>query len=267
MWECRLPVHSDMTDMTASRWAGLLVLAGALALGAGAWVRQQPVTPAPVATAVVTSMAVPIAARRAQAEFGATAVSADVRRIAGWAAGGGDAQGQPFMIVDKKAAEVHVFDATGRLTGTAPVLLGSARGDHSVPGIGQSPISAVRPFERTTPAGRFVTAPGRNLDGEPVVWIDYEAAVSMHRVRATVARERRLARLASASAADNRISYGCINVPVSFYESVIWPAFSREPGIAYVLPDKKPLHEIFVGLPEGADSAQAVPARTRSAAS
>ncbi len=265
MWECRLPVHSAMTDMTASRWAGLLVLAGALALAAGVWVRQRPVTPAPAA--VVAPMAVTIAARRAQAEFGTAPVSYDVRRIAGWAADGGDAQGQPFMVVDKKAAEVHVFDATGRLVGSAPVLLGSARGDHSVPGIGQRPISAVRPFERTTPAGRFITAPGRNLDGEPVVWIDYESAVSMHRVRATVARERRLARLASASAADNRISYGCINVPVSFYEFVIWPAFSREPGIAYVLPDKKPLHEIFVGLPEGADSAQAVPARTRSAAS
>ena len=26
------------------------------------------------------------------------------------------------MVVDKKAAEVHVFDATGRLVGTAPVL-------------------------------------------------------------------------------------------------------------------------------------------------
>ena len=253
--------------MTASRWAGLLVLAGALALAAGAWVRQRPVTPAPVATAIVAPTAAPIAARRAQAEFGTTPASADVRRIADWAAEGGDAQGQSFMVVDKKAAEVHVFDATGRLAGSAPVLLGSARGDHSVPGIGQRPISAVRPFERTTPAGRFVTAAGRNLDGEPVVWIDYEAAVSMHRVRATVARERRLERLTSASAADNRISYGCINVPVSFYEAVVWPAFSRAAGIAYVLPDKRPLHEVFVGLPDVVGRAQAMPARKRSTAS
>ncbi len=256
-----------MTDITASRWAGLLVLAGAIALAAGAWVRQRPMSPPPAATALVAPTAAPIAVRRAQAEFGATPISAEARRIAGWAADGGDAQGRPFMIIDKKAAEVHVFDATGRLTGTAPVLLGSARGDHSVPGIGQRPTAAVRPFERTTPAGRFITAPGRNLDGEQIVWIDYEAAVSMHRVRATVARERRLARLASASAADNRISYGCINVPVSFYEAVIWPAFSLAPAIAYVLPDKKSLHQVFVGLPEAVDSAQAVPASLRSAAS
>jgi hypothetical protein len=171
------------------------------------------------------------------------------------------------MIVDKKAAKVHVFDATGRLTGTAPVLLGLARGDDSVPGIGQRKLAEVHPFERTTPAGRFVTQPGRNLADEPVVWIDYDAAVSMHRVRATVASERRLARLASPSAADNRISYGCINVPASFYDSVVWPAFSVAPAIAYVLPDRKPLREVFVDLPDVDDSAQAVTTRTRSLAS
>ena len=69
------------------------------------------------------------------------------------------------------------------------------------------------------------------------------------------------------TATDNRIAYGCINVPVSFYEAVVWPAFSRASGIAYVLPDKRPLHEDFVGLPDVADSAQAVAARKRSAAS
>jgi len=100
-----------------------------------------------------------------------------------------------------------------------------------------------------------------------VVWIDYDAAVSMHRVRATVASERRLARLASPSAADNRISYGCINVPASFYDSVVWPAFSVAPGIAYVLPDRKSLREVFVDLPDVDDSAQAVTTRTRSRAS
>jgi hypothetical protein len=251
-----------MTDAAASRLACLLVVAGALALTVGAWVGRQRVSTPAVAPAVTA----PIAAIRAQAEFGEHSVSADALRLADWAAGGGDARGQPFMIIDKKAATLYVFDATGRLGGTAPVLLGSARGDDSVPGIGQRALSQVRPFERTTPAGRFVTAAGRNLDGEQVVWIDHEAAVSMHRVRATVARERRLQRLASPSAADNRISFGCINVPAAFYEAMVWPAFSRAPGIAYVLPDQKALHEVFAGLPDDR-SAQAVPPRTRRTAS
>ena len=41
------------------------------------------------------------------------------------------------------------------------------------------------PEERTTPAGRFVAERGQNLRGEDVVWIDYDAAVLMHRVITT----------------------------------------------------------------------------------
>jgi hypothetical protein len=63
------------------------------------------------------------------------------------------------------------------------VLLGLARGDVSVPGIGERKISDINPHERTTPAGRFISEPGRNLSGEDIVWVDYDAAVSMHRVR------------------------------------------------------------------------------------
>jgi len=85
------------------------------------------------------------------------------------------------------------------------VLLGLARGDDSVPGIGERKIAEILPFERTTPAGRFVGERGRNASGEDIVWVDYDAAVSMHRVRATNPKERRLERLASPTPADNRI--------------------------------------------------------------
>jgi hypothetical protein len=255
-----------MTDAAMSRLACGLVAAGALALAAGAWRAERPAATAALTVAVTPTPTTATTAPRAHAGFGTHDVSADARRLAEWAAGDGDARGRPFMIVDKRATTLYVFDAAGRLVGTAPVLLGAARGDDSVPGIGQRPIAVVRPFERTTPAGRFVTAAGRNLDGEPVLWIDHGAAVSMHRVRATVAGERRLQRLASPSAADNRISYGCINVPVPFYDSVVWPAFSRAPGITYVLPETRPLHEVFEGLPAAAGGALAVPARPRTAA-
>ena len=130
--------------------------------------------------------------------------------------------------------------------GPMPVLLGAARGDHSVPGIGQRPLAQVRPEERTTPAGRFVTEPGRNLRGEDIVWIDYESAVSLHRVRSVRASERRLQRLASRSAQDKRISYGCINAPAAFYNQWIDPLFGRSSGVAYVLPDTEPFASIFI---------------------
>lgn len=107
-------------------------------------------------------------------------------------------------------------------------------------------MAQVRPEERTTPAGRFVTEPGRNLRGEDIVWIDYESAVSLHRVRSVSASERRLQRLASRSAQDKRISYGCINAPEAFYNQWIDPLFGRSSGVAYVLPDTEPFASIFI---------------------
>ena len=171
--------------------------------------------------------------------------SADARQIADWVAVSHDNQGAEFVIVDKKAATVYVFDAAAKLTGSAPVLVGAAKGDDSVPGIGDRPIADVRPEERTTPAGRFVAELGRNAHGEDVVWVDYDAAVSMHRVRANNPKERRLERLATPTADDNRISYGCINVPAAFYDAQIQPIFAKRAAVVYVLPDVKSLQQVF----------------------
>jgi hypothetical protein len=135
-----------------------------------------------------------------------------------------------------------------------------------VPGIGERPVEKVRPEERITPAGRFVARPGRNLTGEDIVWVDYGAAVSMHRVRAINPKERRLERLASASSADNRISYGCINLPVAFYEQVLRPMVVSGPTLVYVLPETRPLDRQFAGIVPAATAAvSAPPARTRHA--
>ena len=160
----------------------------------------------------------------------------------------GDNQGLPFAVIDKRNARVTVLSATGQPRGSSPVLLGLARGDDSVPGIGERKIADIKPEERTTPAGRFLAEHGRNANGEDIIWIDYDAAVSMHRVRASNKVERRLQRLASPSAADNRISYGCINVPAAFYERVIMRTFDMPTAVVYVLPDVKPLAEVFAAL-------------------
>jgi hypothetical protein len=150
-----------------------------------------------------------------------------------------------FIVVDKRAAQVHVFDAQGHLQASSPVLLGAAFGDDSVPGIGTRPMAQITPEERTTPAGRFVGELGRNTHGDDIVWVDYEAAISMHRVRLNNPSERRAERLASPSAADNRISWGCINLPVAFYEQQVQPIFGRHKAIIYVLPDTRPVQAVF----------------------
>lgn len=164
-----------------------------------------------------------------------------------WIARGADNQGQPFVILDKREARLWVFDGQARLLTDSPVLLGSAVGDTSAPDIGTRPLSRIAPHERTTPAGRFVIEPGENHKGEDILWIDYDAAVSMHRVRSAHAGERRLERLASPTPQDNRISYGCVNVPAAFYDRELRPRFTTARGLAYVLPERLGLAEAFPG--------------------
>ena len=186
--------------------------------------------------------------RLAQADFAGERPSRDARQMADWIMESGDSEGMPFVIVDKVNATVFVFDPSGRLKGASPVLLGLAKGDHSVPGIGSRKLSSILPGERTTPAGRYLAARGRNIHGGHIIWIDYENAVSLHPVVTGDAKERRAQRLASASPLDNRISYGCINVPATFYAGVIGPAFQHSSGVVYVLPEIRSLETVFATL-------------------
>jgi hypothetical protein len=151
----------------------------------------------------------------------------------------------PFVLIDKRDARLWVFDAQGRPAGNTPVLLGLARGDDTVPGIGDKPLAQVKRSERTTPAGRFVAEPGRNGRGEDVIWVDYDAAVSMHRVHNVHAWERREQRLRTPTIADNRISYGCINVPTKFYDQVLKPTVGRAHPVVYLLPETRAVASIF----------------------
>ncbi|HSW06808.1 L,D-transpeptidase [Aquabacterium sp.] len=189
-----------------------------------------------------------IAAHQAKLDLTAHRASGDVRNIVPRIIRLADNAGLPFLVVDKRSARLFIFDAQGRLLDDGPVLLGLARGDNTVPGIAERPLDQVRPFERTTPAGRFVARHGRNTAGEDVVWVDYGAAVSMHRVRATVAAERRLQRLASRTSADNRISFGCINLPPALYEQGVQPLLLRSPAVVYVLPETRPITKQFRSL-------------------
>jgi hypothetical protein len=187
----------------------------------------------------------PQAAQVRLADFRGEDPSPDARLVANWAVFTRDHGKHAFVVVDKKDARVYVFGADGRLKDSAPALLGAARGDDSFPGIGDKPLSLVRPEEKTTPAGRFVAEPGRNTNNEDIVWVDYDVAVSMHRVRPLVAAERRLERLATLTTDDNRISFGCINLPVSFYENILSPTVLKAGAIIYVLPDVKTPQQVF----------------------
>ncbi len=224
-----------------------VLLRHGLLAGAAIVALVQPPFQLATATPQASALSAAAAARRYLhlANFGDAQASPDARQVAHWALFTGDNQGRSVVIVDKKRAHTFVFDPEGRLLGDAPVLLGSAIGDHTVPGVGNKPIAQVLPSERTTPAGRFVAEFGMSTTGEDVVWLDYDAAVSMHRVRPWVVAEQRLERLASPSAADNRISYGCINLPRQFYEGVLSPAVRATGAVVYVLPEASTPRQVF----------------------
>lgn len=178
------------------------------------------------------------------ADFRGESGSDDVRAVADWVAKSRDNAGLAFVIVDKLNAKVFLFDSEGRLSAATPALLGLGKGDESVDGIGRRRLATISPEERTTPAGRFVASLGHDFE-QDVLWIDYEASVSLHRVIAGRADERRAQRLGSSSTLDNRISYGCINVPPEFYDKHILPAFKGTVGIVYILPESKPVGTVF----------------------
>jgi len=241
--------------MHGSRRGALTALIASLALAVGA-------PPLAAATRHVHHASVPSApaaddpSTAADASFSdltATALPADdasaqapgvIGLLADWAASSGDADHGPFLVVDKLGAEVFVFDAAGALVGHAPVLVGIARGDDSMAGVGDMRMGAIPMDQRTTPAGRFVATYGPSAGEGTVLWVDYADAIGMHPVITSNPSEHRLQRIASASPDDHRISHGCINVPAKFYANVIQTAFAHG-GVVYVLPDTKTLAEVF----------------------
>jgi hypothetical protein len=162
-----------------------------------------------------------------------------------WIRTEGDNHDRPFAIVDKKAARIFVFGPTGQLVGASATILGLARGDVPVPGAGQKDPAQLLPFERKTPAGRFTSQPGKNLNGEDVVWVDYDTGIAIHRVRPGRAQTTRLHSLASDATDDKRLSAGCVVVPVEFFTSVVLPTLGHSRGTVYVLPEDSSVQAMF----------------------
>ncbi|WP_343605487.1 hypothetical protein [Roseateles sp.] len=216
-------------------------LGGALAAPTPAVATTTSVTLAPLSPA--TPVPAPTLARPSSAlvvDFRGEPASPEARAMARAAFERADAKGLPFAVVDKKAAKLFVFLADGRLAGAAPALLGLARGDRVAPGVGDMVATGIPADLRTTPAGRYDSLPGPNLKGETVIWVDYDAAFAIHRLRPSPARERRAERLASPSPDDNRISLGCVVVTGEFFDRVVAPVLGHGAGVVYVLPEPAP---------------------------
>ena len=158
-----------------------------------------------------------------------------------WIARTGNNEGRPYVVVDKRQARAWAFDAQHRHLANTPALLGLSLGDQEVADIRTRNVATLAKDARITPAGRFVTEPGVNLQGEDVIWMDYDAGLAMHRVRPDLAQASRLKRLANAVATEQRVTMGCVVLPVAFYEAVIRPHLGGQAGVVYVLPEHSAL--------------------------
>lgn len=191
-------------------------------------------------------------------------VSDMVVDLAGWVIANADNRGLPFAVIDKTAAQILIFDAKGKVKGMAPVLIGSAVGDTSAPGVGDRELKDIPKADRTTPAGRFLAGYGPAVGGERALWVDYATSVSIHTMPVSAAskKEKRKERLASPKPDDNRITHGCINVSSTFYKKVVSVVFKKG-GVFYVLPDTISVEEAFPGFipPTRIASTEASPAR------
>jgi hypothetical protein len=157
--------------------------------------------------------------------------SAEVEYVAQWAVESQDHAGLPFVVVDKAKARLFAFEAAGRLLASAPVLLGASRAD--------GPAA-----EAATPAGRFVAATWLAVHGESMVWINADAAISLHGIPSGVSPGRSAKRLASDDVEDRRISDGSLHVAGPFFRDYLGP-LRGQASIAYVLPEVLPVRDVF----------------------
>jgi hypothetical protein len=251
------------------------LLLALVATDATAWGKRKkvapppPVAPAPVVVAPpppppqsIYSGDAAIAPQIATSDLLLTA-SDEVRSVAQWISSSHDNGGMPYLLLDKANAQVYSFDATGNLLATAPALLGMGKGDRMlVPN--SAPMSAIPPQKRITPAGRYLSRLAIDSHGKELLVIDYDASLSLHPVVKGTPVERRAARLASPTAEDNRISFGCINVPVAFYSTVVSPAFTNKMGVVYILPETSPAGVLFGFQPTGVAAPVTQPVSTVS---
>jgi hypothetical protein len=163
--------------------------------------------------------------------------SPEVQATAQWIADSKDNVKLPFIIVDKSNAQVYAFTPYAQLKATAPILLGAGVGD-KVLVAPDAPMSAIPPQKRITPAGRYVSKLAIDPHANHVILsIDPHNLISLHIVAPGTPAQRRAERLASVTSSDNRVSFGCINVPPGFFNTVVDPDFRPGQGIVYILPE------------------------------
>lgn len=178
-----------------------------------------------------------------KADFNGVVASNDVRVVADWQLR--KDEGKPFIIAEKPTGLLYAFDADGKLLAKTPAIYGASVGDMLVPGSEDKTVEETLPNEKVTPAGEF-DSEGALAYGAPGV--DFvkqsKSTIAIHTVYLGTPSERRMARLQSETGADNRVSYGCINVLPEFAEQVLGVHFNGRSKVV-VLPETEQVEKFF----------------------
>jgi hypothetical protein len=145
-----------------------------------------------------------------------------------------------FIMIDKVLGKIIVFE-DGRPVWTGSALTGRSPLDSytkAILGLPESHKFATE--EKITPAGRFtVRRTGDSEEGTVYELVEVHGNgwyLALHHVWTGIPSEHRMQRMASASAADKHITFGCINVSTEtmHYLTAHFPKSERPP--LYVLP-------------------------------
>lgn len=148
------------------------------------------------------------------------------------------ASGKGFIVADKPNGMMHVFKADGSMLVQDSALYGKDIGDV------ESKVSSLKGGAKITPAGKFTLAASPDAEYAGGMTLDLVETqedggiIAVHAAYLGDAKENRLGRLASPSAQDNRISYGCVNTSHdTFLKSILPNIDMLNGGMIFVLPD------------------------------
>ena len=164
--------------------------------------------------------------------------------------------GKGFMIADKPNGVIHVFGAKGEYITSGAALFGKQSGDVLV---STATAEDMVDADKVTPAGTFKLRLAPNKDytggyffalmGSNGRTIGRDAngrggSVAIHSVYTYAVAENRINRLKSATAADNKISFGCINTSEKMFLDDLLPRKEEfNGGMVFVMPDNVTMTE------------------------
>ena len=147
--------------------------------------------------------------------------------------------GKWFMVADKPNGMLHIFKEDGSHALSDPTLYGKDKGDVL------AAVSSLEGGPKITPAGKFTMkeSPADYAGGTSLILMeskDYTGYIAVHAADTSTPSENRLGRLATPSAEDNRISYGCINTKHDTFINEIKPNISKlDGGMMFILPESE----------------------------